>query len=241
MTVWKAGTMIKLYGMSSPNVVKVVIMLEEIAADWVLNRVRLLDGEQFTDEFRAMNLNSKVPMIVDEEMPGEPLVVWESGAILIHLAETRGMLLPQEPKERSVVIQWLMLQMSTMGPMFGQYIHFLRHGIGENAYATDRYRAEMRRLCSVVNERLDQAPYLGGNEYSIADIATYPWIKLLHGELVDRELMPNADGYLDRIGSRPAVARAEAIMAEAKKLDVKAAEAATPAQFDRIFNRVSAA
>lgn len=136
-------------------------------------------------------------------------------------------------------IQWLTLQMSTMGPMFGQYIHFLRHAIGENIYALERYRAETHRLCAVVNERLDQAPYLGGDAYSIADIAAYPWIRLLHGELVERELMPNADDYLDRIGSRPAVVRAEAIMAKTKRVDVEDAEAATPAQFDRIFNRAA--
>jgi GST-like protein len=233
--------MIKLYGMSSPNVVKVVIMLEELAADWTLERVKLLDGEQFTDEFLALNLNSKVPTLVDYEVEGEPLAIMESGAILIHLAETRKAFLPIEEKARSSVMQWLMLQMSTVGPMLGQYIHFLRHAYGANEYALERYDAEMRRLCTVIDRRLGQSQYLGGRDYAIADIATYPWIKLIYGDLVEREIATNIDGWLKRIGERPAVVRAEAIMAEAKKLDVKAVEAATPAQFDRIFNRKSAA
>lgn len=233
--------MIKLYGMSSPNVVKVVIMLEELSADWTLERVKLLDGEQFTDEFLAMNLNAKVPVMVDFEVEGDPLAVIESGAILIHLAETRKAFLPTEEKARSSVIQWLMLQMSTIGPMFGQYIHFLRHAYGTNEYALERYEAEMRRLCIVIDRRLGQADYLGGDRYSIADIATYPWFKLIYGDLVEREIATNIDGWLKRIGDRPAVSRAEAIMAEAKKLDIEAVEAATPAQFDRIFNRRSAA
>ncbi|WP_070154564.1 glutathione binding-like protein [Sphingobium phenoxybenzoativorans] len=233
--------MIKLYGMSSPNVVKVIIMLEEISADWSMNRVRLLDGEQFTDEFLALNLNSKVPVIVDDEVPGDPLAVMESGAILIHLAETRKAFLPIDPTARSLVIQWLMLQMSTIGPMFGQYIHFLRFAPAGSDYGLARYRAEMRRLCKVVDQRLNQAEYLGGKEYSIADMATYPWIKLIYGDLVEREIAPAVEGWLKRIGERPAVMRAEAFSAEIKKQDVKATEAATPAQFDRIFNRQSAA
>lgn len=232
--------MIKLYGMSSPNVVKVIIMLEELAAEWSMNRVHLLNGEQFTDEFRAMNLNSKVPVLVDDQIPGGPLAVMESGAILLHLAETRNVFLPSEPRARSSVVQWLILQMSTIGPMFGQYIHFLRFGPPGSDYGVARYRAEMRRLCKVLDERLNQAEYLGG-EYSIADMATYPWMKLIYGDLVEREIAPAVEGWLKRIGERPAVISAERITAEMKKEDVKATEAATPEQFDRIFNRQSAA
>lgn len=232
--------MIELYGMSSPNVIKIILMLEEMGAEWRLNRVDVLKCEQFESSFLALNPNGRVPVIIDHEMEGGPVTVFESGAILVHLAETRKALIPAEPKARAAVMQWLMLQMSGVGPMYGQFVHFSRFAPSGNTYAIDRYKAETQRLARVLNVRLAEADYLGG-DYSIADIATYPWIVRFfgEGELLDRASYPALGRWIDRIGARPAVVRTNALVAEIGDEDKASSQQATPEQLDRLFNRKS--
>jgi GST-like protein len=170
--------MIDLYSMGSPNVLKVAIMLEEVKLPWREHYVNVFRGEQYASDFLAMGPNNKVPVIVDSDGPnGTTLSVFESGAILIYLADKTAKLLARDPAERSVQLQWLMMQMSTVGPMLGQYAHFLLYAAIGHDYSRARYRTEMRRILNVLECRLGAVAYLGGTDYSIADIATFPWIR----------------------------------------------------------------
>src|SRR5258708_21894640 len=168
--------MIDLYTWGTPNGRKVSIMLEETGLPYRVHKVDISKNEQFKPEFLALNPNSKIPAIVDQEGPGgKPLPLFESGAILIYLAEKTGKLLPTDPAARYTVLQWLMFQMGGVGPMFGQVHHFLRAAPEPVPYAIERYGKETRRLYGVLDVQLGKAAYLAG-EYSIADIATYPWV-----------------------------------------------------------------
>lgn len=170
--------MIDLYGMCSPNVTKVTIMLEETALPYRTHHLNVAAGEQFEPAFLRMNPNNKVPVITDDEGPeGEPITVFESGAILLYLARRTGRLLPETPVARATVEQWLMLQVASIGPMFGQLSHFLRYAPPGNDYGRERYSSEAKRLLKVLQQRLAASPFLGGQDYSIADIATFPWIR----------------------------------------------------------------
>src|SRR5690606_26920395 len=140
--------------------------------------VNVFAGEQFEPGFLRLNPNNKVPVIVDPEGPeGRPFVVFESGAILLYLARKAGRLLPAAPEARSVVEQWLMFQVASVGPMFGQCVHFLRYAPPGNEYSRERYTSEVNRILGVLERRLGEVPWIGGAEYSIADIATFPWIR----------------------------------------------------------------
>lgn len=170
--------MIRLFASTSPNVHKVEIMLHETGLAHEVVLVDVHRGAQFSDDFTALSPNRKVPVIVDEEDPGgAPFTVFESGAILIYLAEKTGRFLPDEPAPRSTVMQWLMLQMSAIGPMFGQFNHFRRYA-QDDRYGLARYETQTRRLYDLLDRRLGEARYLGGDTYSIADIATFPWIRV---------------------------------------------------------------
>ncbi|MEN9870581.1 MAG: hypothetical protein RLZZ171_1569, partial [Cyanobacteriota bacterium] len=165
--------MIDLYTFTTPNGRKASIMLEEIGLDYQVHSVDITKGEQFAPEFVAINPNSKIPAIVDRDAE---LTIFESGAILIYLAEKTGKLLSTEVKQRWQTIEWLMFQMGSIGPMFGQYNHFNKYAPEKIPYAIDRYQKETLRLYDVLNNQLAKTEYISGDDYSIADIAIYPWV-----------------------------------------------------------------
>jgi GST-like protein len=230
--------MITLYGMTSPNVVKIIIALEELGLPYELKAVDVFKGEQFDSEFLKLNPLAKVPVIVDTEGPdGRPYTVFESGAILIYLAEKTGKLLPSERKARCDVIQWLMIQLTGVGPMFGQYVHFIRFAAQGNEYSVSRYRTQVKRLCEVLDRRFGEAEYLGGAEYTIADIATIPWLrnlKLFFGDGV--AAYPKLMAWVEKLDKRPAVARAVALV-EKMRATLTAFGKAAPEDLDKMFGR----
>ncbi len=200
--------MIDLYTWSTSNGRKASIMLEELGADYTLHPIHIGKGDQFTPEYLAINPNGKIPAIVDSDGPGgAPITIFESGAILIYLAEKYGRFLPAEPVARMEVIQWLMFQMGGIGPIFGQVHHFLRAAKEKVPYGIERYGTEARRLYGVLDRRLDGRDHLAGDGYSIADIATWPWVLRHEWQQVDLADYPNVKRWFDAIGSRPAVQR----------------------------------
>ena len=199
--------MIELYTWKTSNGRKASIMVEELGIPYTLHPINISKGEQFDPEFLKISPNNRIPAIIDPEGPdGQPLRLFESGAILIYLAEKTGSpLLPTDPRKRITVIQWLMWQMGGVGPMFGQVHHFNRAASEDVPYAKKRYAGETRRLYGVMNGRLGEAEYLGGAEYSIADIATYPWTFRHDWQGVDLNEFPNVKRWYDAISARPAV------------------------------------
>jgi GST-like protein len=205
--------MIDLYTWSTPNGRKVSIMLEECGLSYRVHKVDIGKGEQFREEFVEVNPNSKIPAIVDYEGPdGRALKLFESGAILVYLAGKTGRFLPLDARGKYVALQWLMFQMGGVGPMFGQAHHFLRAAKEQVPYGIERYTGETRRLYGVLEKRLSQAPYLA-DEYSIADIATYPWVARHEWHKVDLAEFPAVKRWFDAISRRPAVARGMAVPA----------------------------
>jgi len=201
--------MIDLYTWSTPNGRKVSIMLEECGLAYRVHTVNIGKDEQFKPAFLAISPNNRIPAIVDSEGPdGKPLPLFESGAILIYLAEKTGSFYPQ--KNKYIVLQWLMFQMGGVGPMFGQAHHFMRAKKDEIPYGTERYGNEAKRLYGVLDKRLSEAAYLA-DEYSIADIATYPWVARHEWHRVDLAQYPAVKRWYDTIGARPAVARGMAV------------------------------
>jgi len=197
--------MIDLYTWGTPNGRKVSIMLEEVGLPYTVHPINIGKNDQFTPEFIAINPNSKIPAIVDREGPdGQPLSVFESGAILIYLAEKTGKLLPSAIRPRSVVLQWLMFQMGGVGPMFGQNHHFRRFAPEKIAYGIERYGKETERLYGVMDRRLGEVGHLAG-DYSIADIATYPWVSRHDYQEIDLAKFPNVKRWYDALSARPAV------------------------------------
>jgi GST-like protein len=196
--------MIELYTSPTPNGYKVSIMLEEIGLDYRVHPVDLMKREQKTPEFLAMNPNGRIPVIVDRD--NEDFVVFESGAILLYLAEKTGQLLPQETKARSRVVQWLMFQMGGVGPMMGQANVFYRYFDEKIPAAIDRYQHESRRLLAVLDGQLDGRDWLCG-DYSIADVATWPWAVIHDWSGVDISGLDHLKAWLERVAQRPAVAR----------------------------------
>ena len=199
--------MIELYTWGTPNGKKVSIMLEEVGLPYKVHPIHIGQGDQFKPEYVAINPNSKIPAITDSDGPGgKPLNLFDSGAILIYLAEKTGKLLPREPVARIETLQWLMFQMGGVGPMFGQAHHFLRQVKEPNPYGAERYTKETRRLYGVMNARLGTVDYLAG-AYSIADIATYPWVARHEWHKVELAEFPNVARWFAAIGARPAVQR----------------------------------
>jgi len=199
--------MIDLYSWPTSNGRKASIMLEELDADYVAHAINIGQDDQFTPAFLKINPNSKIPAIVDQDGPGgSPLTVIESGAILIYLAEKFGRFLPTEPVARMEVIQWLMFQMGGIGPMFGQAHHFMRAAKEEVPYGIERYGKEVRRLYGVLDARLASREYFAGGDYSIADIAIYPWISRYEWHRVSLDDFPAVKRWYDSISARPAVA-----------------------------------
>jgi GST-like protein len=200
--------MIDLYTWSTPNGRKISVMLEECGLEYRVHRVDISRGEQLADEYLAINPNGKIPSLVDHGGPGgKPIALFESGAILIYLADKTGHFLPREPRAYYETLQWLMFQMGGVGPMFGQAHHFIRFAREQVPYGIERYGKETRRLYGVMNRRLQQVPYLAGQEYSIADIATFPWVARYSYHQVDLAGFPAVQRWYDVIAARPAVQR----------------------------------
>lgn len=216
--------MIELYSSPTPNGQKVMIMLEEIGTEWKHFDVNIGLGEQFQPQHLKLSPNNKIPAIVDTEGPnGRPYTMMESGAILIYLAEKTGELLPMDVRKRYGTLQWLFFQVAHIGPMFGQANHFNRQA-KDNQYAKERYNNEVLRLYRVLENRLGDSPWIGCAEYTIADIAAYPWCKGYAERGVDGTAFPNLMRWLDRMEARAAVQRTNQMAAEIRARMAKAAE-----------------
>jgi GSH-dependent disulfide-bond oxidoreductase len=206
---------LQLYSLPTPNGVKVSIFLEETGLPYEPHRVAFDANDQMSSEFLSLNPNNKIPAIIDPNGPGgRPLALWESGAILIYLGEKTGKLLPADPAARYETIQWLMFQMGGIGPMFGQvgFFHKFAGKAFEDKRPRDRYVAESKRLLAVLNQRLEGRDWIMGDEYTIADIATFPWVRNLAGfyeagELVGMDDYPQVQRVLAAFVARPAVVR----------------------------------
>ena len=210
--------MIDLYYWPTPNGHKIPIMLEEIGMPYRVKPVNMLRGEQFRPAFLKINPNNKIPAIVDRKGPGgKPLALFESGAILQYLAEKSGQLMPTSTRGRYTVIQWLNFQTANVGPMFGQCGHFLGYAPKKIPYAIARYRNETLRLYGVMDRRLERESYLAGR-YSIADIATWPWVHVRWLHKIDLDEFPNVRRWYDAIAARPAVQRGVAVLADRMKI-----------------------
>jgi GST-like protein len=227
--------MIDFYALTSPNVQKIYIMLEECALPYREKFVDVWKGDQYTSEFTAINPNNKIPVIVDHEGPGgKPYTVFESGAILLYLAEKTGRFLPRDTAKKYEVIQWLMIQLTGIGPMFGQWNHFKMFAPKTgNDYAMSRYASQMKRLYELLENRLGQSRFLGGDEYSIADIATFPWTRNHDAHGVKFDDHPNLARWFNAIADRPAVKKALDKVAAVKSTR----ETASDDDKDRFFNR----
>ena len=204
--------MIDLYTWTTPNGSKVSVMLEEIGLPYSVHPINIGKDDQFKPEFVALNPNSKIPAIVDPEGPGgKPLNIFESGAILIYLAEKTGKLLSTDPRARIETLEWLMFQMAGVGPMFGQRHHFYRNAPEKVPYALERYTKETHRLYGVLDKRLAASEFLAGGAYSIADIATYPWVARWEWHELNWASFPNVERWFKALGARPAVQRGMAV------------------------------
>jgi len=206
---------LQLYSLPTPNGVKAAIMLEEIQLPYEVHRIAFDKNEQTTPEFMSLNPNNKIPAIIDPNGPGgKPLPLWESGAILLYLADKTGKLIPSDPALRYQTIQWLMFQMGGIGPMFGQlgFFHKFAGREYEDKRPRDRYAAESARLLNVLDTHLQDRAWIMGDEYTIADIATFPWVNNLIGfydaaELVGFERFGAVRRVLEVFRARPAVVR----------------------------------
>ena len=198
---------IDLYTWKTPNGRKASIALEELGLDYAVHSVDIGKDEQFDPEFLKISPNNKIPAIVDPDGPdGEPISVFETGAILLYLAEKTGRLIPKDPRGHALAIQWLMWQMGGFGPMLGQAHHFRRFAPEQIPYAVDRYSNEARRLYRVLDNRLAESEFLAG-EYSVADIATFPWASRHEWQGIALEDFGNVKRWYDAIAARPAVAK----------------------------------
>jgi GST-like protein len=206
--------MIDLYTWPTPNGHKVHIALEELGLPYAVHPIDIGEGDQFKPEFLKISPNNRIPAIVDQDGPkGKPLSLFESGAILIYLAEKSGKLLAPKGHARYTAITWLMFQMGGVGPMLGQAHHFRAYAPEKIPYAIDRYTNEAKRLYAVLDRRLDEAEYLAG-EYGIADIATFPWLRYWERQGVVLSDYPNVQRWLGAIEKRPAVERGLKVLAD---------------------------
>ncbi len=205
--------MIDFYFWPTPNGQKVAIMLEETGLKYNTVPVNILKGEQFAEDFLAISPNNKIPAMVDHAGPEGRQALFESGAILIYLARKASMLLPTGTAAHFEVMQWLMFQMASVGPMFGQCGHFLGYAPEKIPYAIDRYQGETLRLYKVMDRRLADREYMAG-EYSIADIAIYPWIHVRWLHEIDITGFPHVERWYEHLSARPAVQRGCALLKE---------------------------
>jgi GSH-dependent disulfide-bond oxidoreductase len=220
--------MIEVYSWATPNGHKVHIMLEECGLRYRAIPVDIGAGDQFRPEFLAISPNNKIPAIVDPDGPdGRPISLFESGAILLYLAAKTDRLLPADVRGKYEVLQWLMFQMGGVGPMLGQAHHFRIYAPQKVPYAVERYTNEARRLYGVMNRQLARCKYIAGAEYSIADIAIFPWLRSWQNQGIDWDDYPHLKGWFDEIAARPAVVRGVQVLADRRKplVDERAREA----------------
>jgi GST-like protein len=210
--------MIDVYFWTTPNGYKVTILLEELGWNYNVIPVHIGKGEQFNPDFLKISPNNKIPAMVDHEGPdGKPIALFESGAIMMYLAEKSGWrFMPAEIRQRYDVMQWLMFQMGNLGPMLGQAHHFRRYAKEQIPYAIDRYTSEARRLYRVLDKRLGEAQYLAG-DYSIADMAVYPWLRPHKWQGQDIAAWPNLQRWYAAVRERPAVQQGLAVLQETLK------------------------
>lgn len=210
--------MIDLYTWPTPNGHKIHIMLEECGLPYRVHPINIGTGDQFKPEFLRISPNNKIPAIADSEGPdGKPLSLFESGAILLYLASKTGLFLPQGVRERYDVLQWLMFQMGGLGPMLGQAHHFRIYAPEKIDYAVNRYTQEAKRLYGVLNQQVSQHRFIAGDEYSIADIAVFPWLRSWQNQGIDWADYPSLKDWFDRVAERPAVQRGVEVLASARK------------------------
>jgi GST-like protein len=220
--------MIDLYSWATPNGHKVHIMLEECGLPYAVHAVDIGAGDQFKPEFLRISPNNKIPAMVDPDGPdGRPISLFESGAILVYLAGKTGRFLPKSDRGKYETLQWLMFQMGGLGPMLGQCHHFRIYAPEKIAYAIDRYTNEAKRLYGVMDRQLATNDYIAGREYTIADMAIWPWVRSWQNQGVDLDAFPNVKAWFEAIGNRPAVQRGVQVLADRRKplLDDKAREA----------------
>jgi GST-like protein len=214
--------MIDVHSWATPNGHKVHIMLEEcgqqLGRDWQVHAVNIGAGDQFKPDFLAISPNNKIPAIIDPNGPGgQPISLFESGAILVYLASKFDRFLPKGDRERFKVLEWLMFQMGGVGPMLGQAHHFRLYAPEKIEYAVNRYTNEAKRLYGVMDRQLAGQEWIAGNEYTIADIAIFPWLRSWQNQGIDWADFPNLKDWFDRIAARPAVQRGVAVLADARK------------------------
>ncbi len=206
--------MIDVYSWPTPNGRKIHIMLEETGLDYKAHAINIGKGDQFEADFLKLSPNNRIPAILDSDGPdGKPISLFESGAILIYLAEKIGQFLPEEPRAKYATLEWLMFQMGGVGPMFGQSNHFSHYAVDKIPYAIDRYTSECKRLYRVMDKRLSDVEYLAGDDYTIADIATHPWAQGYERRDVDIKEYPNVKRWIKIIHGRPAVIRGNEVLA----------------------------
>lgn len=210
--------MIDVYSWATPNGHKVHIMLEECGLPYRAHPVNIGAGDQFKPEFLSISPNNKIPAIVDPDGPdGEPISLFESGAILLYLAGKTGRFLPSTVRGRYEVLEWLMFQMGGVGPMLGQAHHFRIYAPEKLPYAIDRYTNEAKRLYGVMDKRLAKSKYIAGPEYTIADIAIFPWLRSWKNQGIDWADYPHLKGWFDEIAARAAVQRGVEVLADLRK------------------------
>lgn len=210
--------MIDVYSTATPNGHKVHIMLEECGLPYRVHHIDIGAGDQFKPDFLAISPNNKIPAIVDADGPdGKPISLFESGAILVYLASKSGKFLGATDREKFTTLQWLMFQMGGIGPMLGQAHHFRIYAPEKIEYAVDRYTNEAKRLYGVLERQLSKSAYLAGNAYTIADIATFPWLRSWENQGIDWADFPHVKRWFDEIAERPAVKRGVAVLADLRK------------------------
>jgi GSH-dependent disulfide-bond oxidoreductase len=210
--------MIDVYSWATPNGHKVHIMLEECGLPYRAHPVNIGAGDQFKPEFLAISPNNKIPAIVDPDGPdGEPISLFESGAILLYLAGKTGRFLPSTVRGRYEVLEWLMFQMGGVGPMLGQTHHFRIYAPEKIPYAIERYTNEARRIYGVLDKRLQQRDWVAADQYTIADIAIFPWLRSWKNQGIDWNDFPHLKGWFDELAGRPAVQRGVEVLAALRR------------------------
>jgi len=210
--------MIEVYSWATPNGHKVHIMLEECGLPYRAIPINIGAGDQFNPEFLAISPNNKIPAIVDPDGPdGQPISMFESGAILLYLASKTGRFLPENTRGKFETLEWVMFQMGSIGPMLGQTHHFRIYAPEKIGYAIERYTNEARRLYGVMDRRLAKSRYIGGPDYGIADIAIFPWLRSWKNQGIDWNEFPHLKGWFDEVAARPAVQRGVEVLASLRK------------------------
>ena len=214
--------MIKVYSWPTPNGHKVHVMLEEcglrLGRDWEAIPINIGTGDQFRPEFLKISPNNKIPALLDPNGPdGKPISVFESGAILIYLAAKTGKFMPKSERQKYEVLQWLMFQMGGVGPMLGQNHHFRLYAPEKIAYAIDRYTNEAKRIYGVIDRQLAAHKFVAGNQYSIADIAIFPWLRNWANQGIVLDDYPHLKAWFNRLAERPAVQRGVQVLADLRK------------------------